>query len=98
MPFKYETEKRKDNRGQPYARKQSLPNWNSLPILRAHCRLVQIFGIKRHKLPFIIILYIEYIYKNIMVYASMHYPHDEFCNITFLHDSARNNNKSLCII
>ena len=61
MPFKYETEKRKDNRGQPYARKQ-LPNWNSLPILRAHCRLVQIFGIKRHKLPFIIILYIKYIY------------------------------------
>ena len=81
MPFKYETEKRKDNRGQPYARKQGstdrqLPNWNSLPILRAHCRLVQIFGIKRHKLPFNIILYIKYIYKNIMVYASMHYPHD----------------------
>ena len=78
MPFKYETEKRKDNRGQPYARKQ-LPNWNSLPILRAHCRLVQIFGIKRHKLPFIIILYIKYIYiyKNIMVYACMHYPHAE---------------------
>jgi len=45
MPFKYETEKRKDNRGQPYARKQ-LPNWNSLPILRAHCRLVQIFGLQ----------------------------------------------------
>ena len=67
MPFKYETEKRKDNRGQPYARKQ-LPNWNSLPILRAHCRLVQIFGIKRHKLPFIIILYIKYIYTKISWY------------------------------
>ena len=55
MPFKYETEKRKDNRGQPYSRNVSrqLPNWNSLPILRAHCRLVEIFGIKRHKLPFI---------------------------------------------
>ena len=82
MPFKYETEKRKDNRGQPYARKQ-LPNWNSLPILRAHCRLVQIFGIKRHKLPFIIILYINYINKNIMVYACMHYPHDESLSSTF---------------